>query len=151
MSTRPYDAVVFDVGGTLLDVPRDPQGRALERIAHLGAVCRDMFRAEVARAVADWREAGGEPSQEDLPATWVRHYERALQAAGFPGDCAAAAHLVEDTFLLDGWEVFPDVVASMERLRLQGWTLGIISNWPATLEATLERARLRQYFAVIVG
>lgn len=151
MSTKRCDAIVFDVGGTLLDVPRDPQERALERIAHLGVVSRDAFRAGVAQAVADWRQAGGDPSHEDLPATWVRHYELALKAAAFPGDCAMAAQLIEDTFLDDGWLVFPDVVALLERLSMQGWTLGIISNWPATLEATLKRADLHRYFSVILG
>jgi len=151
MSTRRYQAIVFDVGGTLLHVPRDPQERALERIAHLGVVPREAFRGEVAQAVADWQQAGGDPSLEDLPATWVRHYERALKPAGFPGDCAMAAQLIEETFLDDGWEVFPDVIELLQRLRTQGWILGIISNWPATLETTLERAGLRQYFSVIVG
>ncbi|HEY4129660.1 MAG TPA: HAD family hydrolase [Gemmatimonadaceae bacterium] len=150
MSTRRCDAIVFDVGGTLLDVPRDPQERALERIAHLGAARADAFREAVADAIAEWRRAGGNPAREDLPVTWARHYEHALRVSGFPGDCAAAAHLIEEMFLEDGWVLFPDVVSLLERLRAGGWTLGVISNWPATLEATLERAGIREYFSMVV-
>jgi FMN phosphatase YigB (HAD superfamily) len=110
------DAVVFDVGGTLLHVTDDPQARALQRIAALGPVSVEAFRTGVRDAVADWRRAGGEASHEDLPETWMRHYERGLTAARFSGDCAAAARILEEAFLVDGWEVFADAVPTLDRL-----------------------------------
>jgi putative hydrolase of the HAD superfamily len=145
------DAVIFDVGGTLLHVPRDPQEAALERIAHLGAVSLEAFRVCVREAVAEWHRTDGQPHREDLADTWVLHYERALAAAQFPGDRTAAARLIEESFLIDGWEVFSDVIPVLEALRARDMTLGIISNWPATLERTLERAGLHHYFSVVVS
>jgi putative hydrolase of the HAD superfamily len=146
-----YDAIIFDVGGTLLHVTHDPQDRALQRVAHLGAVSLPAFRAALNETIADWRRAGGEAAHEDLPETWVRHYARALASARFSGDCAAAAHLIEDAFLLDGWEVFGDAIPLLQLLRARGIPLGVVSNWPATLEATLEKAGLRSYFSVVIG
>jgi putative hydrolase of the HAD superfamily len=146
-----FDAVVFDVGGTLLYTPRDPQEAALERIAHLGEVSLEQFRDGVREAVAEWRREGGEPHREDHADTWIQHYTRALAAARFPGDCAHAARLLEESFLIDGWEVYSDVVSTLDALRARGITLGIVSNWPPTLEATLERAGLRQYFSLVVA
>lgn len=146
-----FDAVVFDVGGTLLHVTRDPQEAALERIAHLGSVSLDAFRVGLQAAVTRWREQNYAPDCEDLAATWVQHYENALIAARFPGDCAAAARCMEDGFLTDGWEVFADAVPVLDAIRARGIRMGVVSNWPPTLEQTLERAGLRHYFDVIVS
>ena len=151
MPTISCDAIVFDVGGTLLDVAPDAHRRAFDRIAHLGTVPFDAFRDAVNRAVAEWQAAGGHPSEEDLPTTWERHYERALGACGFTGDCAEAARIIEAAYLVDGWSVFPDAPALLQRLHSQGRTLGIISNWPASLESSLDAAGLRRYFSVIIG
>jgi HAD superfamily hydrolase (TIGR01549 family) len=145
------DAVVFDVGGTLLHVARDPQEAALERIAHLGVVSLDAFRAGVQAAVAEWRAHEYKPECEDLAATWTRHYERALAAAHFPGDCVEAARLLEEGFLSDGWELFPDAVPVLDAIRARGVRMGVVSNWPPSLEQTLERAGLRHYFDVVVS
>ena len=145
-----FDAIVFDIGGTLLRTMRDPQEMALERIAHLGTVPLSAFRSGVDQAIREWKLANGQPHEEDLSSTWVRHYMRALTLAGFAGDCAVAAHIMEDGFLTDGLEVFPDAVPLLESLHARGVVMGIVSNWPGTLEATLERAGLRHYFSVVV-
>jgi 2-haloalkanoic acid dehalogenase type II len=145
------DAVLFDVGGTLLDVRHDPQQRALARVNRDGGVSLDAFRAGLKDAVTNWRRAGGEDRHEDLTETWVRHYAYALAAAGFAGDCTHAAQCIEESFLFDGWEVFSDALPLLDMLQARGITLGIISNWPATLEATLRRAGLRHYFSVVIS
>jgi len=144
------DAVLFDVGGTLLHVMHDPHERAFARVIN-DAISLDTFRAAVRDAVADWRRGGGDARHEDLTETWIRHYASALSAAGFPGDCERAAQLLEEAFLLDGWEVFPDALPMLDTLYARGLTLGIISNWPATLEDTLTRAGLRKYFSLVLS
>jgi putative hydrolase of the HAD superfamily len=146
-----YDAILFDVGGTLLHVVPDPHEMALGAVAHLGSASVDDLRVGVRQAVAEWSAAGGHPHEEDLTATWERHYERALTLARFTGDAAQAAAIMEATFLTEGWEVFPDAIPLLDALRDAGVRLGVISNWPPTLERTLERAGLSQYFETIVS
>jgi HAD superfamily hydrolase (TIGR01509 family) len=146
-----YDAILFDVGGTLLNVVRDPQHLVVEAIAHLGTVSVTAYAAGLRQAVQEWRAAGGPAQDEDLPETWVNHNRRALALAGFSGDITSAAQLMEDTFLTDGWEVFADVREVLAAIRNRGFKMGIVSNWPATLEVTLERAALREHFAVVVA
>jgi FMN phosphatase YigB (HAD superfamily) len=85
------DAVVFDVGGTLLRVTHDPQEHAYRRYVEGGGVSLQGFRASLDATVSAWRDAGGEAQHEDLAETWVRHYENTLAAVGFRGDCAATA------------------------------------------------------------
>src|SRR5690348_9010672 len=72
------EAVLFDVGNTLLSVAEDPHVRALRGVAHLGNVSLEDYRRSLAQAQREWLEAGGTPELEDLPNTWVRHITRAL-------------------------------------------------------------------------
>jgi 2-haloalkanoic acid dehalogenase type II len=146
-----YQAIIFDVGGTLLEILRDPQELAIESIAHLGTVSPVTYTAAIRQVVQEWRDAGGRPELEDLPETWIAHNRRALTRSGFTGDISAAAEIIENTFLNDGWTVFSDVTDTLSSLRDQRYKLGIISNWPSTLEKTLERSGLRSYFSVVVG
>jgi putative hydrolase of the HAD superfamily len=145
-----YEAILFDVGGTLLDVVRDPHQMAVEAIAHLGTVRAATFAFGIRQAVEEWRSADGRPEAEDLPETWVEHNRRALAIAGFEGDISVAARIMEETFLSEGWEIYPDVMDTIATLAGSGYRMGVVSNWPATLETTLERVGLRQHFPVIV-
>ena len=146
-----YDAVMFDVGGTLLNVGRDPRECAIEAVAHLGRVSLDAYAAGIEQAQREWRESGGKPETEDLTETWVGHNKRALELADFKGDIASAARLMEASFLADGWELFSDVHAALTTIRALGLPMGIISNWPPTLESTLRRLKIRDYFGPVVA
>ena len=146
-----FEAILFDVGDTLLHVPEDPHKRALESVSHLGAVPFEHYRATIDRVYQEWREAGGLPEHEDLTETWVAHSKRALELVGFQGDSAAAAELIEHAFLKEGWELFPDVIATLAQLKDKGMRMGVVSNWPPTLDSTLEAAGIKQYFEVIAA
>lgn len=146
-----YEAILFDVGGTLLNVVRDPHEMAVEAVAHIGTISVTAYAAGIRRAVEEWRAARGTAEAEDLPETWVNHNRRALAIAGFTGDIAAAAQIMEETFLRDGWELYADVPDTLAALRAAGHRLGVVSNWPATLEATLARAGIRDQFAVVIA
>ena len=146
-----YDAVLFDVGGTLLNVVGDPRERAIEAVAHLGSVSIEAYAAGVEQAQREWRAAGGAPEHEDLTETWVAHNQRALELAGFEGDVAFAARLMEESFLSDGWELFADVHAALAEIHALGLPMGVVSNWPATLESTLSRLQIRDYFGPVVA
>jgi HAD superfamily hydrolase (TIGR01549 family) len=146
-----YQAIIFDVGSTLLEIVQDPNELAMQAIAHLGTMSATAYSAAIRRVAQEWRDAGGNPEVSDLPSTWVDHNLRALCLLGFAGDAPAAAQIIEETFLTAGLAVYPDVFDILSTLREQRYKLGIISNWPATLETTLQRSGLRDYFSVVVG
>ena len=150
-ATNKYQAIIFDVGSTLLEIVQDPNELAAQSIAHLGTMSATAYSAAIRQVAQEWRDAGGNPEVADLPSTWVDHNLRALIRLGFPGDVPAAAQIIEETFLTDGLAVYPDVFEILSTLRDQRYKLGIISNWPATLETTLQRSGLRDYFSVVVG
>jgi putative hydrolase of the HAD superfamily len=51
----------------------------------------------------------------------------------------------------DAWEVLPNVIEGLEALRAQGLRLGVVSNFDATLDATLRAHRLNVYFDFAVS
>ena len=145
-----FEAVIFDVGNTLLRVPHDPHQRAIMNAVHLGDIPFALYKSGLNQAREEWWASGGSPDSQDLPETWMAHIQRALELIGFTGDSVHAARLIEDSFLLDGWEVYPEAAETLVEIKDRGYRLGIVSNWPPTLESTLEAAGLRQYFEVIV-
>ena len=150
MISRRPSAIIFDVGGTLLEA-ENPQLVALRGSEETAAVDPVRFASAVESVVAEWWAAGGRAAEQDLAATWSEHYRRALVHLGFEGDSGGAAERLEARFLTTGWRVYADVLPALSLLRRFELPLGIVSNWPPTLEATLERAALRQFFDVVVS
>jgi len=146
-----FKVVLFDVGNTLLHIPDDPHKRSLESIAHMGELLLEDYKAGIEQAKREWLKAGGTPDQEDLPETWISHNKRALELAKFEGDIVLSARLIEESFLLDGWEVFSETYDVLKEIRNRGMRMGVVSNWPATLDATLKAANLKQYFDIVVA
>lgn len=145
-----FEAVLFDVGNTLLRVPVDPHQRAIAKAAHLGEIPFEAYKSSLAQARQEWWSSSGRPELQDLPETWMSHIQRALELIQFSGDAGLASRLIEESYLLDGWENYAESVEVLETLRARGFRLGIVSNWPPSLEQTLELAGLRQYFEAIV-
>jgi HAD superfamily hydrolase (TIGR01549 family) len=145
-----FETVLFDVGNTLLQVPFDPHQRAVAAASHLGSIPFKPYKSSLNQAREEWWAAVGDHAVQDLAETWIGHNQRALELIGFEGDIALAARQIEESFLLEGWEIYSEAVAVLENLKANGIRMGVISNWPPTLEATLEAAGLREYFEVIV-
>jgi putative hydrolase of the HAD superfamily len=151
MKNHPYQAIIFDVGGTLLEITRSPHEFSVEAVAHLGSLDAVLLERTVRQVVQEWHGSGGRPEIADLSETWLEHYRRALTRLRFGGDIDNAARIIESRFLSGGWAVYSDAIEALTSLRTSGYRLAVVSNWPATLEATLNRAGLRHFFEVVVG
>jgi REG-2-like HAD superfamily hydrolase len=84
---------------------------------------------------------------------WADVVKRVFINAGHNDASPAALVKVSDTLWEhfqeepeDAWEVMPNVHEGLEALRAQGLRLGIVSNFDATLEATLRAHSLHAYF-----
>lgn len=74
--TTPPAAIVFDVGGTLLETVGSPHKVALSAIEATTELDADAFASHVEHVehvVAEWWRAGGDAAHEDLVATWSEH------------------------------------------------------------------------------
>jgi putative hydrolase of the HAD superfamily len=109
--------------------------------------------------VSAFRDQSSDPclSPEDSdPVDAERRWWRELVARVFAGRMAPAAfeeffHEVFEVFRTpEGWELFPDAVSTIERLRGRGYRLGIISNFDSRLDDLLPALGLASCFEQVV-
>lgn len=140
-------AVLFDLGGTLID-ERDP-------IAWAAVAERLGLRIEPEAIVHAYEAAEAAADEADAPPTSERLWTDVLAAAaGAPVDAARVATFVEE---LRGSAaaplVFSDVPACLEALGRDGRRLGIVSNSrsEAHVRAVLAHGRLSETFELVVS
>lgn len=140
-----YHSVIFDVGGTLLGFFDWAPFQELLVQANLPSAEQDARRlhrrfVEMLIAQRDAAQGLGSTSAE-LDAWW-----RAVFVKLWPGepDLAEAMFRAFRAGTFD--RVFPDVVPALDGLRGLGIPLGVVSNFPASLEGLLQRLGLRGYF-----
>ncbi len=156
-----YSIVLFDVGQTLIG-PQDSYGTVYSRVlATLGSGldaglldrCIRKTSAEMAADVPSGtdrfsRFAGGETEY------WSRFFRKVYRSAT---GCSAEQRLADRALALlweafgqpTAWQVYDDVVPTLEQLRRDGARLGVVSNWDSRLPRLLEILGLAQYFETI--
>ncbi len=159
---RRWDAVLFDVGETLIG-PAGSFGAAYARcFRELGIdapagtwdrVMRTVWREVAARhppGADRYRLAGGEqPFWERLVGEVIARLDGRRLPAGLVEDATARlrAHFASP----EAWIVYPDVVPVLDALSARGLPLGVVSNWDSRLVSLLEALALAPRFAVICG
>jgi putative hydrolase of the HAD superfamily len=156
-----YSAVLLDVGETLIG-PRERFGAAYARI--FGALGVELpperFELAIRRT---WEQVAREtPPGVDRyghhdggeEAFWLRFAGRSLELASgrtHPESIARRAlDGLRDHFATPAaWQVYPDTVPTLERLRAAGLKLGVVSNWDSRLPRVLEMLDLARYFDAV--
>ena len=154
-----YRWALFDVGETLI-TPRESFGAVYARVLRTLGLDRpapDLERAlritwgEVSASLpAGADRYGRHPGGED--AYWLRFVRRTLELSGScPPSLAerALAPLRAAFAEPEAWSVFPEVEASLERLRGAGIRLGVVSNWDSRLPLLLDRLGLARRFEAL--
>src|SRR5512139_2935467 len=145
-----YDMVIFDVGGTLLGF-RDPVPFQ-EFLAHAGLPAsdddaRELHRRFVHVIVADRDAAQGLGVDNAALDGWWQ----AVFAKTWPDRPDLAKEMFR-WFREDRFDrAFPEVVPTLEALHELGVSLGILSNFPTSLENLLRRLGLRDYFEFVIA
>lgn len=151
-----YRTVFFDAGETIV-YPHPSFPELLAQI--LREAGQDLDPAvirEKLHVVADiFTNAASEgelwsTSPERSRRFWDRVYRRLLGELGVPfGDELARA--IYETFTdLANYRLFPDVLATLNRLRSAGIRMGVVSNFEEWLERLLESLGVTTYFDVRV-
>ena len=148
--------IYFDCGGTLLRVLPSVGSVYSERAAGHGfRVEADYLDRRFLQAWNDSKERartrGWACSDEILRAEW-----RQIVSDTF-GDAIsreAMGEVFEDLYLHfvepSAWTLDPEIRPLLERLRRQGFRLGILSNWDLRLRSTLEQLGLLELFDELV-
>ena len=150
-------AVTFDLTGTLIHAPR--MGEIYSEVLARHGV--QVAPARAAGLIGEvWRELDctAHPARDRFAAHpdgargwWRRLLERFCELLGAPPPTPfAAAELFERFAGADAWEIYPEVEGVLAELRLQGLTLGLISNWDDRLPRLLASLGLSCRFDVVV-
>lgn len=142
----PIRAVLFDLGGTLLD-NTDPIGWA----AAAAAVGIEVDPDHLAHAAREVEAELDGPQRPTLEALWERILER---ATGAPVPVGAGAEFLRQVRAEDRpMAPFSDARYCLETLQGEGRLLGVVSNSTSESEVRrhLERAGLLRFFAVVVS
>jgi putative hydrolase of the HAD superfamily len=157
MRGKVYEAVFFDVGGTLI-APSPSLPEVYRRaLVPLGIdVDNASFRQA---AAATWMEfdalvGRGRDRYTHFPggerAYWLRYVTEVLAKVGRADRAEEAEPALHAAFSEpSAWRIFPEVRAVLGELRSRGYRLGIISNWDSRLRPLLGLLELTAEFESI--
>jgi putative hydrolase of the HAD superfamily len=151
-----FRAVFFDAGETLVyPHPSFPEllAQILRQEGHRIDPATIREKLHVVADVFTTAASEGElwsTSPERSRRFWDRVYRRLLDELGVPfGD--GLARRIYSTFTdIANYRLFPDVIATLERLRAVDLRLGVVSNFEEWLERLLESLGVSAYFDVRV-
>ncbi len=154
--TEEIDAVMFDAGGTIIDLSPSEQELLIRALAKHG------FRVEtsaVEKALRKaWRVFDGDFAKLDGAQEekfWTRFDEFVLSELGYRGDAEALVKQLSEEFdeivpRVDSWAEYPDARPLLEELRSRDFKLGVISNATDLANRVLENLDMRKYFDVVI-
>jgi putative hydrolase of the HAD superfamily len=148
--------VTFDITGTLVHSPRlsEIYWQVLHRHGHrvrLRAVRRELphtFREMACRVDHRWDRFTAHPGGER--GYWRAFLDRLCRRLDTHEPSRFAAAELFDRFRrAESWEIFEDVVPTLESLAEQGLRLGVVSNWDHRLPDLLADLGLAPFFDAI--
>lgn len=150
--------VFFDVGQTLIKAdPPVPEvfATVARRLGH-NVTVRDAepCMADVDAYYHDQYLRDGDfwCVHERAVQIWLDMYAMMADYCGITRDVPELCQAVYDDYLRpENWSPYPDVEACLKGLKRRGFTLGIISNWDATLEQLIRSMGLLPYFDDVVA
>lgn len=152
--------IFFDAGFTLLrPFPSTPEicqrvCRQLDLHVHLDAVQQRMQEAEdyFFRHMRSNKHTWA--NEEAIFTFWIGYYMNILRPFVEEHDeprLYQLARVITDEFEQHtSWQIYPDVVPTLEALHKHGYTLGVISDWGIALGAILRNLGLVKYFDTLL-
>ena len=152
--------VFFDAGFTLIQpYPSTPEicqqvCRQLDLHIQLDAVKRRMIDAEdyfLRQARLNRHTWGSEQAINEL---WIGYYMELLRPFVLEQDeprlYQLALAINQEFDKHTSWQVYSDVLPTVEALKAQGYVLGVISDWGIALGPILRQLHLTRYFDCLV-
>ena len=150
-------AIFFDAGNTLIYPRVDELAADLTRQGY-PARAEDFFAAERAgkQKLDEWlwpQIRQGEVPRTIDPYYWGEYLKALVEGIGVPGpeQLRIMQHVANGFRDITLWSrVLPETPPFLEKLRAQGYYLGVISNSIGTMEQQVQRVGLRQYFELVI-
>jgi putative hydrolase of the HAD superfamily len=154
--TEEFDAIVFDAGGTLIDM-RPTRTEVFADVLHASGFEIDPAKLEKAIGKADRtldeefaRLNGGDDSE-----FWKKFDTLVLKEIGFVGDVDHVYHELTEKFngvmpKIETWVDYPETKGVLRYLRKRGFTLGVISNATELVNRVLDNLDLTMHFDFVI-
>jgi putative hydrolase of the HAD superfamily len=82
---------------------------------------------------------------------WRQFMNRIFDTLHFNGDRDGCLEVCYQRFSqADAWQVFPDVLPAIHKMRQRGLGVGVLSNWDARLPSLLQALGLKELFSTVV-
>lgn len=153
----PYSTVVFDVGGTLLQLDYDTLATLYVRAAAAHNIVLDWHQAYVVleqleSEMPQWQQKRAVSLERDQGvAFWNDFYAEGFRRLGVTRDMSPVVNEIRERFQRAEFEkLYDDVLPTLRALAARGTRLGILSNFSANLEEVLRQVGIHQYFAFFV-
>jgi len=152
-----YKAVFFDAGNTLL-CPYPSVEQVCAEVFSRSGYEIEMEILKEAIAAGDryyeeryWQDDTFWRSEEEAAALWVELYTLVAQEAGINGDGQKLAKDIYDEFgFHHRWQLYPDVLSTLEELKGLGLKVGVVSNWDSRLSDLCAGIGISEYLDFIM-
>jgi len=152
-----FSTVVFDVGGTLLQLDYAALATRYVRAAAAHHIALDWHQAyavleQLESEMPQWQQKRAVSLERDHGvAFWNDFYAEGFRRLGVTRDMSPVVNEIRERFQRAEFEkLFEDVVPTLEAFAARGTRLGILSNFSANLEDVLRHVGIHQYFEFFV-
>lgn len=151
-----FDAIVFDVGGTLLDMKPTRAEVFTEVLLENGfEVDPDRLEKAIRRADRILDEEFADLDGADDSGFWKKFDHLVLEEIGFVGDESRIYQSLTEKFegfmpMVETWVDYPETKGVLEELRKRGFMLGVISNATELVNRVLDNLDLRKNFDFVI-
>jgi len=152
-----FSTVVFDVGGTLLQLDYAALATRYVRAAAAHHIALDWHQAyavleQLESEMPQWQQKRAVSLERDHGvAFWNDFYAEGFRRLGVTRDMSPVVNEIRERFQRAEFEkLFEDVVPTLEAFAARGTRLGILSNFSANLEDVLRQVGIHQYFDFFV-
>jgi len=154
--TEEIDAIMFDAGGTLIDV-RPTREEIFIRVLSEHGITTKHEKVACSIADADRRLDArfAELEAKDEPRFWREFDELVLANLGVKTNIKEISGDLSESFRetmqkVEGWTDYPDVRPALERLRRRDFRLGVVSNATDLLNKVFRNLDLSKYFDFVI-
>lgn len=154
--TEEIDAIMFDAGGTLIDV-RPPKEEIFARVLSEHGITTKPEKIASSMAKADRRLDAefAELDGKDEARFWQEYDDFVLSDLGVNAHVKEISKDLSESLeeimqKVESWTEYPDVRPALERLRRRDFKLGVVSNATDLLDRVLHNLDLSKYFDFVI-